>query len=88
MNVDIEIPDEIGRALAAQAGGLSRAVLEAVVLQAYRAGAITSAQVQQTLGLDSRWQAEAFLSKAGALHDYTIEDLEKDLAAIREASRP
>lgn len=88
MNVDIEIPDEIGRALAAQAGGLSRAVLEAVVLQAYRAGAITSAQVQQALGLDSRWQTEAFLSKAGALHDYTFEDLERDLAAIREASRP
>jgi hypothetical protein len=32
VNVAIEIPDDIGRALAAQAGGISRAVLEAVAI--------------------------------------------------------
>lgn len=30
MNIAIEIPDDIGRVLAARAGGVSRAVLEAV----------------------------------------------------------
>jgi hypothetical protein len=69
VNVAIDIPDEIGQVLAAQAGGASRAVLEAVALEAYRSGAITTAQVQQMLGLRSRWETEAFLRRAEAYHD-------------------
>ncbi len=87
MNVAVEIPDEIGRLLAAQAGGVSRAILIAVALQAYRSGAITTAQVQQMLGLRSRWETETFLRQADAFHDYTMDDLERDIAAIRDASR-
>ncbi|MGA2145500.1 MAG: UPF0175 family protein [Bryobacteraceae bacterium] len=87
MNVAIEIPDDIGRALGAQAGGVSRAVLEAVAVEAYRSGTITPAQVQQMLGLRSRWETESFLRRAGAYHDYTMDDLERDIAAIRDASR-
>jgi hypothetical protein len=56
VNVAIDIPDEIGQVLAAQAGGVSRAVLEAVAAEAYRSGMITTAQVQQMLGLRSRWE--------------------------------
>ena len=87
MNVAIEIPDDIGRVLAAQAGGVSRAVLEAVAIEAYRSGSITSAQVQEMLGLRSRWETESFLRRAEAFHDYTLDDLERDIAAIRDASR-
>jgi hypothetical protein len=43
--VAIEIPDDIGRLLAGQVGDVSRAVLEAVAVKAYRSGGITSAQV-------------------------------------------
>jgi len=56
MNVAIEIPDDIGQVLADQAGDISRAVLEAVAVEAYRSGTITPAQVQQMLGLRSRWE--------------------------------
>ena len=87
MNVAIEIPDDIGRVLAAQAGGVSRAVLGAVAIEAYRSGAITTAQVERMLGLRSRWETESFLRRAEAFHDYTMDDLEKDIAAIRDASR-
>ena len=87
MNVVIEIPDDIGRALAAETGGISQAVLEAVAIEAYRSGAISAAQVQQMLGLESRWQTESLLRKVGAFHDYTMDDLERDIAAIREAPR-
>lgn len=61
MNVAIEIPDEIGRVLAGKAGDISCAVLEAAAVEAYRAGAITPVQVQQMLGLRSRWETEAFV---------------------------
>ncbi len=87
MNVAIEIPDEIGQVLAAQAGGVSRAVLEAVAIEAYRSGTITPAQVQQMLGLSSRWETESFLRRAEAYNDYTVDDLDRDIAAIRDASR-
>jgi len=86
MTVAIDIPDEIGQVLAAQAGGAPRAVLEAVAVGSYRSGTITTAQVQEMLGLRSRWETEKFLHSAGADHDYTMDDLERDIAAIREAS--
>jgi hypothetical protein len=87
LNVAIEIPDDIGQLLARQAGDVSRAVLEAVAAEAYRAGTITPAQVQQMLGLRSRWETESFLRRAEAYHDYTMDDLERDITAIRDASR-
>lgn len=87
MDVAIQIPDEVGRALAARSADVSRAVLEAVAIEAYRSGAITPSQVQDMLGFRSRWETEAFLRRAEAYHDYTMDDLERDMAAIRDAAR-
>jgi predicted HTH domain antitoxin len=87
VNVAIEIPDDIGRLLGAQAGDISRAVLEAVAVEAYRSGTITPSQVQQMLGLRSRWETESFLRRAEAYHDYTMDDLERDIGAVRDASQ-
>ena len=87
MNVAIEIPDDIGLALATHSGSVSRAVLEAVALEAYRSGVVTTAQVQQILGHGSRWETEAFLHRADAYFDYTMEDLDRDVAVIRNATR-
>lgn len=87
MNVAIQIPDEVGRALMARRADVTRAVLEAVAIEAYRSGAITPAQVQEMLGLRSRWETESFLHRAEAYHDYTMDDLDRDIAAIRDASR-
>ena len=87
MNVAIEIPDEVGRALTAGGADVTRAVLEAVAVEVYRSGAITPAQIQEMLGLRSRWETEAFLRRVEAYHDYTTDDLDRDLAAIRNASR-
>lgn len=35
----------------------------------------------------ARWETESFLRRAEAFHDYTTDDLERDIAAIRDASR-
>lgn len=85
MNVAIEIPDDIGRVLGGPAGNISRAVLEAVAVEAYRSGTITPAQVQQMLALRSRWETESFLRRVEAYHDYTMDDLERDIATIRDS---
>jgi Uncharacterised protein family (UPF0175) len=86
VKVTVEIPDEIGRVLASQAGDVSRAALEAVAVEAYRAGTITPAQMPQMPGLQSRWETEASLRRAEAYHDYSMDDLEHDIAAICDAS--
>lgn len=83
MHVAIEIPDDIGQSLTAQNGDVSRVVLEAVAVEAYRNGWITTAQVQNMLGLGSRWETESFLRRTEAYHDYTMDDLERDISAIR-----
>ena len=78
------------RCSAPRQGGVSfvsRAVREAAALEAYRTGAITPAQVQQMLELRSRWETESFLRRAEAFHDYMMEDLGRDIAAIRDATR-
>jgi predicted HTH domain antitoxin len=87
VNIAIDIPDDIGQVLVAQAGGVSRVVLEAVAIEAYRSGAITPARLQQMLGLRFRWETESFLRRAEAFHDYTMDDLERDIAAIRDTPR-
>jgi predicted HTH domain antitoxin len=87
LDVAIQIPDEVGRALAARSLNLTRAVLEAVAIEAYRTSAISSAQVQEMLGFRSRWETEGFLRQAEAYHDYTMDDLDQDIAAIRGAAR-
>ncbi len=71
----------------ARGADVTRAVLEAVATEAYRSGAITPAQVQEMLGLHSRWETESFLHRAETYHAYTIDDLDRDIAAIRDASR-
>jgi predicted HTH domain antitoxin len=87
VDVAIQIPDEVGRALAARSVDLTRAVLEAVAIEAYRTSAISAAQVQEMLRFGSRWETEAFLRRAEAYHEYTMDDLDQDIAAFRSAAR-
>ena len=56
VNIAIEVPDDVARQLAPEGENLSRRALEALAIEGYRSGEITSAQVQQMLGLRSRWQ--------------------------------
>ena len=87
MNVAIEIPDELARRLEARHGEVSRAVLEAGAIEGVRSGAITPAEVQQMLGHGSRWETDELLRRGNAYHDYTLDDLERDIVNIRDASR-
>jgi hypothetical protein len=85
VNIAIELPDDVARHLEARGGNLPRRALEALALEAYRSGEITEAEVQQMLHMSSRWEAEAFLKRTQAYLDYSEADLERDIAAIRQA---
>lgn len=84
MTITLEIPE----ALATQLGGgtpqqVSRQVLEAVVLEAYREDRLGGLQAAEMLGF-SRLEWNHFLKeKQVNEHSYSVEDLERDVAAIQ-----
>jgi len=88
MTVSFEIPDEIAGQLAATGQELSRSALEALVLEAYRRGAITQNQIGRLLDL-SRIQTEDFLAQHVDLYDYEPSELKRDAEALAKlADRP
>ena len=88
MQITIELPDEIATALAGANGSagpnsVPRAVLEAIALEGYRSEALTHAQVGRLLGIDYRFDVDAFLKEHGADLHYGLEDLERDSETLR-----
>jgi predicted HTH domain antitoxin len=86
--VSLELPDDVAERLEQGGRDLARRALEALALEAYRAGEITAAQVQQMLGLASRWETEAFLKDRQAYLRYSEADLEADLQALHRVAQP
>ncbi len=83
MDVSIIVPEDVAQRLQAQWDDVPQRALEALALEAYRSGVITEAEVQQMLGLPSRWDVEAFLKRHQAYQNYTEADLEQDISQMR-----
>jgi predicted HTH domain antitoxin len=83
MNISIELPEDVAQHLDTRGGDYSRRALEALAVDAYRAGEITAAEVRRMLGHSSRWETEAFLKERQAYLDYTEDDLERDIRTLR-----
>ena len=81
MVVTFQIPDELASSITAT-NDLSRRALEAFALEELRAGRITEPQLGVMLGL-ARIQMDGFLKSHGIFHDYTMEDFERERAALK-----
>lgn len=81
MEVTLTIPDNIAPVLVRNGNDLPRSILEMAALEAYRGGQLTTFQLRELLGL-SRMEIDGFLKEHGIYLDYTIEDLEEDIAAF------
>ena len=77
-NVTITLPEELLAALGVSGRELSRAALEALVLEAYRTHKVSTAQLRRLLGLPTRMAADAFLKEHGVELEYSREDLDRD----------
>jgi predicted HTH domain antitoxin len=86
MEVLLKVPDEIVEKLEARWADLPRYALEALAVEAYRAGILTAYEVQKTLGLASRWETDEVLKRAGAYLDYSEDDLQQDIDTLRRLS--
>jgi len=77
MRITLELPDKIAQQLAEVGQDLSRAALEALVLEAYRARRLSEDQAAELLRLDP-YELDGFLKQHGVWLDYSIEDFERE----------
>jgi hypothetical protein len=84
--VEISVPDALVKALGAQLEDLPRQTLEALVVQAYRKGQISHAQVGELLDL-GRWETDGFLKNAQAFRTHESEEFSSDLERLRKISK-
>ncbi len=80
--ISIVIPDDVMQQLSGQWVNVPQRALEALAIESYRMGILTSAEVQRMLHLSSRWETDALLKHAHAYLDYTEADLEQDLHTL------
>ena len=78
MQVSLEIPEDLGRRIAADPGELSQAALEGLALEAIRTGKLTVSQARRLLGIRSRYEMDGFLKAHGVFLDLTLEDVRRD----------
>jgi len=79
--VTVELPDELSAFVAASRGNVERAALEAIALEAYREGKLSTAQLRRLLGYRTRTQVHAFLKEHCVYLRYGPADLEHDRQA-------
>ncbi len=79
--ITIDLPDAIARDLGEDSGEITRRVLEAVVLEAYRSQRLSRGELRRFLGLSWR-ETEDFLAEHGIPYQYTIDDLNADRANL------
>jgi predicted HTH domain antitoxin len=84
MQVTVEIPDAVVAQFLLNGKTMSRELLEAFAIKAYRTENLSRAQVGELLGLNY-WETEEFLRQHGALLHYDLSDLEQDRKALRMA---
>ncbi|MBM3814795.1 MAG: UPF0175 family protein [Acidimicrobiia bacterium] len=82
MEVTLHIPDEIATHLGKGESDISRRALEALAVDLLKTGRITEAQLCEMLGLH-RMELDGFLKAHGVYHDYTMDDLERELEGLR-----
>jgi predicted HTH domain antitoxin len=83
MLVSVEVPDLIAHSLRLDGPQSNRRALEMLALEGYRAGELSRGQVSEMLDMEFN-ETEKFLKDHGAFLQYTVDDLERDAANLRQ----
>lgn len=79
VQITVELPNDL-----TQRPDPAREAVEAVAIAGYRSGKLTTYQAGRLLGLNSRFEFEAFLKSRGIYdHAYTVEDLDQELENLQ-----
>lgn len=79
-----DLPEDVAETLRQNWGSIARANLEDMAVISYKAGILTSHQVQLMLGHNSRWETEEFLNRRHCHLHYDETDFEADGEVIEE----
>lgn len=82
MTVTFEIPDSVSDAVLKKFPDPQRAAAEAFVAKAYATGCLGLEGVRKSLGLSSRWEAEALLKQHDVWPGVTEDDVKHDLECL------
>jgi predicted HTH domain antitoxin len=83
MQVTVEIPDDLASQLIPAGQDSSRTLLEGAALKAFCEDRVTSYELCQILGFETRYQLDGFLKDRGIHHGaYGPEDLKQDIRTI------
>lgn len=88
MEITVTIPDEFARQILPEGLDPARQALENMAVEAYRAHRLTGAQLRRLLGIDSRYELDAFLKKRGVWLEYTVEDFRREGEIIAQLLPP
>lgn len=84
MTITLNIPDEVQSRGKGEQNGMSvRPLLEYIGVELYKADVITGPQVQEFLGLETRYQLDSVLKAHGVFFDYSPEELEREAETSR-----
>lgn len=78
MKVWLDVPDALAEQLAGGSRDVSRAALEALAADAYRAHRLSGVEVCRLLDIPSRTGLDVFLKSHGVPLDYSIDDFERE----------
>jgi hypothetical protein len=78
MNVTVRIPDEYAERLAAPGIDLERQALEAIGLEAFRAGRLSKYELRLLLGIETRYELDGFLKERGINDGMTLEEWRRE----------
>ena len=82
MNLTLRIPDEIAARLGATGSDLEREALEALVLEKFRAGQISTDDVRRTLGFQVLDEVDGFLKAHGVYEPCTVEEINRQVETL------
>jgi len=82
MQITLNLPETLMQHFSPER--LDQEIIEALVIQAYRAEKISAAQVGYILSLPSRWAVDAFLKEHKVDLHYDENDLESDRQTLEQ----
>lgn len=79
MTINLNIPPDHEQLLRHALGAdLGTVALESLIIEGYRSGKLSAAEVGRLLGLADRWTVNQWLAERKVPLNYTLEDLEAD----------
>jgi hypothetical protein len=80
MQITVQLPDDL-----ASHPNPAREALEALAIEGYRSGALSTLQTRLLLGFETRYELDGFLKEHNVWeHAYSLEDLEQDRAGFKK----